>query len=373
MTFNVFTILILLGCINGLVLALVLLVHPKFRKTSNSFLALFLSSFSLNNLYYTFYDTGVIELYPFLSMAPISLTFLIAFSFYYFVRFLIEPSYKFAAKDYYFLALVVLQFCFHLINMLFFVVSTTYRTNIYKTIDWLDNTFEEVLAMLIGLVVLILTIIELNNYQTRLKGHYSELGEKSLLWLRNLCFALGGIWALWAIPGIYEIYIGRPTNAAHYPMWIGFSLVVYWIGYSALFRDQVFVSPDFSSVPNSSPNVKSLSSNADSHFERLVGLMEDQNLYRNPKLTLGDLAEETELSPGYLSQIINQKSGSHFFDFVNRYRVEDVQRKFADSAFDHFSLLAIGLEAGFNSKSTFNAVFKEQTGKTPSSYRNNPI
>jgi len=149
-------------------------------------------------------------------------------------------------------------------------------------------------------------------------------------------------------------------------MWICFSGVIYWIGYSTLLRNDVFKAPEFL---DSEPESRTLSTKTDSHFDRLVELMETRHLYRNPKLTLRELAEETELSAGYLSQIINQKSGSHFFDFVNNYRVEDVKRKFEDVEFDHYSVLAIGLEAGFNSKSTFNAVFKKRTGKTPSGFR----
>ncbi|MEL6256529.1 MAG: helix-turn-helix domain-containing protein [Bacteroidota bacterium] len=76
-----------------------------------------------------------------------------------------------------------------------------------------------------------------------------------------------------------------------------------------------------------------------------------------------------KLSNGYLSQIINQKEGKNFFDFINGYRVEEVKRNLADPNFDHFSILGIGLEAGFKSKSTFNAVFKKMTGHTPTAYK----
>ena len=81
------------------------------------------------------------------------------------------------------------------------------------------------------------------------------------------------------------------------------------------------------------------------------------------------LAAKMKLSNGYLSQIINQKEGKNFFDFINGYRVEEVKRNLANPNFDHFSILGIGLEAGFKSKSTFNAVFKKMTGHTPTAYK----
>ena len=76
-----------------------------------------------------------------------------------------------------------------------------------------------------------------------------------------------------------------------------------------------------------------------------------------------------DLSKGYLSQIINQKEGKNFFDFINHYRVEDVKEKLNDDAYSHFSILGVALEAGFKSKSTFNAVFKKMTGMTPSQFK----
>ncbi|MEM6318074.1 MAG: helix-turn-helix domain-containing protein [Bacteroidota bacterium] len=56
-------------------------------------------------------------------------------------------------------------------------------------------------------------------------------------------------------------------------------------------------------------------------------------------------------------------------DFINRYRVQEVQAKLVDSKFDHYTILGIAQEAGFNAKSTFYTAFKKVTGMTPSAYR----
>ena len=81
------------------------------------------------------------------------------------------------------------------------------------------------------------------------------------------------------------------------------------------------------------------------------------------------LSEKTGLSNSYLSQIINQKDGRNFFDFVNEYRINEVMERMDDPDYDHYTILAIAQDAGFKSKSTFNAFFKKSTGKTPSVYR----
>jgi len=96
--------------------------------------------------------------------------------------------------------------------------------------------------------------------------------------------------------------------------------------------------------------------------------METEKPYLEPKLTLSSLADELEISANHLSQVINQYEEKNFFDFVNSYRVEEYKERATDPAYQNFSILAIALDSGFNSKSSFNQVFKKFTGKTPSQY-----
>ena len=71
----------------------------------------------------------------------------------------------------------------------------------------------------------------------------------------------------------------------------------------------------------------------------------------------------------HTSQIINENLNKNFFDFVNDYRINEVKKCLSDSKFSHYTLLAIAYECGFNSKSSFNSLFKIKTGLTPSEYQ----
>jgi len=84
--------------------------------------------------------------------------------------------------------------------------------------------------------------------------------------------------------------------------------------------------------------------------------------YLNPDLNLPQLATELGISIHYLSQVINEHFRLNFFDFVNRYRIEAFKERIADPRYRNFSLLGIAFECGFNSKSTFNRIFKQATG-----------
>lgn len=98
----------------------------------------------------------------------------------------------------------------------------------------------------------------------------------------------------------------------------------------------------------------------------LLALMESQKPYLEPNLSLQELAERLEIPLHHLSQIINQFEDQNFNDFVNKYRVEE----FINNAVQHphYSFLAVAFDSGFNSKSTFNAVFRKHKGATPSEF-----
>jgi transcriptional regulator GlxA family with amidase domain len=104
-------------------------------------------------------------------------------------------------------------------------------------------------------------------------------------------------------------------------------------------------------------------------LERLDQVMDLEKPWLESELTLPQLAERTGMTPHQLSQLINSRLGMTFFDFVNARRVTEVQRCLADPAYDAQPILEIALAAGFNSKSAFNAAFRQHAGTTPSLYR----
>nr|WP_231403018.1 AraC family transcriptional regulator [Hymenobacter guriensis] len=90
--------------------------------------------------------------------------------------------------------------------------------------------------------------------------------------------------------------------------------------------------------------------------------------YLNPSLTIHELAGGLQLPPHVLSKVINEGFGQNFFDFVNAYRVEEFKQLMTTPRAQQYTLLALALEVGFNSKSAFNRAFKKQTDQTPREY-----
>ncbi|HUF09109.1 MAG TPA: helix-turn-helix domain-containing protein, partial [Rhodothermales bacterium] len=148
---------------------------------------------------------------------------------------------------------------------------------------------------------------------------------------------------------------------------------VYAIGYLGLRQPEIFGSVITSDDEDAAPisYVRSgLDEGQGREIEsRLLDLMETASPYRDPELTLPQLADHLGISPHNLSQVINSRLGVNFYDFINEYRIEEVKRRIRDDKASSLTLLSIGLDAGFNSKSSFNAVFKKMAGCTPSEFR----
>jgi len=97
--------------------------------------------------------------------------------------------------------------------------------------------------------------------------------------------------------------------------------------------------------------------------------MKEAKIYRDSSLGLDSISKMLKISSNYLSQMVNKLSGSNFSDYVNNFRTEDAMSKLQDPKFANYTVLAIGLESGFNSKSTFYSAFKKYTGISPKEYR----
>lgn len=104
-------------------------------------------------------------------------------------------------------------------------------------------------------------------------------------------------------------------------------------------------------------------------LKKLLAIMEGENIYLDPDLTLKKLSERLMVHYNHLSQIINEKLKLSFNDFINKYRIEEAKRRFADPREQDKTILEIAYDVGFYSKSVFNTAFKKFSGETPSQYK----
>jgi AraC-like DNA-binding protein len=139
------------------------------------------------------------------------------------------------------------------------------------------------------------------------------------------------------------------------------------------FRYRISPDPSPPSEP-SHPKDKDLSPTySESEKKRLLQLVQQQELFRNPGLTLSDIAQELSMTSKQVSAIINQGFQMNFNDFINLHRIYAVLDAIQRKEHEEKTLLALAFENGFNSKSTFNRAFKKQTGHTPNYFIKNEV
>ncbi len=136
----------------------------------------------------------------------------------------------------------------------------------------------------------------------------------------------------------------------------------------ALANNLALPTKEIKASPNNIPP-KSNKEVLDKHFKKINSLMVSESLYRNEDLSIEDVAQQIEMSAGYLSKIIKKTTDKNFPVWINEFRVAEVKTMFADQEFNNYTTLSIGLEAGFKSKSAFYATFKKMTGETPAKFR----
>lgn len=161
-------------------------------------------------------------------------------------------------------------------------------------------------------------------------------------------------------------------ESVNFLLQLDYLIFIFLLGYFGFKQTAVF--NDLYSIRNNDGRRKTYERSAltpmqaQDYHQNLTKLMEEEKPYLNGELTAQNLASKLGISTNYLSQILNQNQQQNFFDFINAYRVEEVKSRVASPRYQNYTLLAIALESGFNSKTSFNTVFKKNTGMTPSQY-----
>jgi AraC-like DNA-binding protein len=239
-----------------------------------------------------------------------------------------------------------------------------------------DYSFFSII-LLIGFIVsgLAYFIISYRKLLLRKKlvlDNFSYDNRISLSWLQYSILGIGFAFITGAIVTIFREVVGFefPFNAdiLFYSIIVGF---VVFVGYSGIRQQDLFsntIKNELELVNTESEYKKSglKTELAVEKHKELLHLMEFEKPYLNPKLTLNELSQQLDMSSNNMSQLINQYEQVNFYDFINKYRVEEFIKRAHSNT--NFSLLAHALDSGFNSKSSFNIVFKKLKSGTPSQY-----
>ncbi len=237
---------------------------------------------------------------------------------------------------------------------------------------------------IVGVFYVIMALIVFKRYSRKIRNVYSSLEKINLYWLRFFTYAALFVWLVVLAQSILTAF---RIDVRGYLMVVPLltSIFVYAIGYIGIIKSEIFEQPDMQRNLTQAHEIEERKQHLreEKKYERsglseekaaeslrnLQQLMTDEKPYLNPNITLNDLASKLNISSHNLSEILNTQLNQNFFDFINQYRIDEVKTYLEDARKDHLTLMSIALDAGFNSKSGFNLVFKKFMKITPSEYR----
>lgn len=236
-----------------------------------------------------------------------------------------------------------------------------------------------VLPLMIGTLVAyaVRTIRLAIRHRRSLEHHFSSIEGRTLAWVPIMVAIL----AILIVQNLFTFLLMLRPGGDHPVLgiineWTS-TAVIFGFGLIVLRQEAVYEpappcasAPSLPCPPEPEPERYLRSALDAPRMERLAGrigaVMAADRLHRNHFLTLSDLAGAVGSSEHHVSQVLNEGIGCNFFDYVNGHRIRDACTLLAGT---DTSIVAIGEEVGFNSRSTFNAAFKKVTGKTPSQFR----
>jgi AraC-like DNA-binding protein len=218
---------------------------------------------------------------------------------------------------------------------------------------------------------LFLAYRHLTHYRQRIRDSFSSIEKISLDWISYMLAAFAFILL---ISFIYTFVPAVGLKRLFDPLFISGLIFIFFFAISVVWRG--LKQPEvFSGIPQHEDKKETKYSGTIRNEERAQAiavireLMEKEQVYLDPELTLEKLAEKTSYSPKRLSQMINDSFHQSFFDFVNTFRIQEAERILEANTDARQTILEVMYACGFNSKSSFNSIFRQKTGMTPTEYR----
>ena len=218
--------------------------------------------------------------------------------------------------------------------------------------------------MIIAIVAVFRLMQRYNNFLTATQSAAIEFRPD---WLRYLLFAIIGAGLIFASLEIAPLFIENVSYVAEFPAQLLLTAIIAWLGFEAVAR----TNTEFPKMPTHGGSGKQIDVSVETKDWTQEGITLKQRVidggwYLEPRLSIGDLARRMGSNETYISRTLNQGLDQSFNTFINALRVDCAKSLMAD---DTLGMLEIAYESGFNSKATFNRVFRTIAGMTPSAFK----
>lgn len=245
------------------------------------------------------------------------------------------------------------------------------------------TSFEEMFSLFTSLSIFIYSFYTLYKKE---KLFTKILSFDNLKWIHTF-FQLTAVgYILWILALIVKVNMNFTGFIfSYYPLRAYTTILIYWLGYQGfrqirILKERKHIRKSLLINLNNDVleiiNLNSEDVSSEKHKEQFIEIdafINKKKKYLLSKYTLQNLSKDTKLSSSTLSLIINNIAGKSFTDYLNKKRVNQAKLLLLDADYSKYTITSIGLESGFNSKSTFYTVFKKHTGYTPVKFKESEI
>ncbi len=382
--------ILITGVIYGFTFNAIIFLNKKRKGKPILFLNLIVLFLSLNNLQAWLIEEGYIFSYVYLKHLRVPWYFLVATLFFVFLVHYLKIHKKVQS----FLYVTIFIFIGLILLRLSLILYT--QVNNFSEIDTRSlidkySSIEEIGGFIYTLFIFIYAVVMFTKNK---KGLEFVLKYDDLKWIKHFLNLAGIIIIIWVI-AIYQDFQndGFSTPRIYFSLRMSSSVLIYWVGFKGLFRYRIMEDrivlrenihreipsknigdKEFNFINNAiDEQVKEKSEKQLNFFTRINSYVIEQKKFLDPYLSLESLAKELKVSSGYLSLLINTYSVKNFSDYINEFRIDQVKKLIINNEYVNYTIESIGLESGFNSKSTFYTAFKKFTGQSPRQFKQQSV
>ncbi|MDA8692961.1 helix-turn-helix domain-containing protein [Saprospiraceae bacterium] len=357
--------------ISGVFAALffLLLLSKKERKFEHIFLSIIFLLITVNSYYiFEFYHSEEFYYKPFFSELNYAIPMLYGTLLWFYTRALTQARFKFKAID-------ALHFLPFVLFFLFLISPLIIGTELMES----KHIGYPFIKLLVTPFYLFATLLLLKKYREQFKQAYSYELEVNLMWLSWIVAGAIMLWLIASSGYVYNSFSDSPMTLLFDFYVVGFlAIYLFALTFVAITRTDIFSKSKTNVIPVKIEKLEPLEEieeetpDEEASYSRelndLKSKVEEDQLYLDPLLSINKLSEITRVPQYKISKILNSQLDQSFYDFINGYRIEAVKEQMDGGAAGDLSILGIALDCGFNSKASFNRVFKKREGITPSQY-----
>ena len=344
----------------------------EFLEQPNKLLSIFLviQLFILFNFECVHLQEYMITVTPHIFFIGIPFFYLAAPVFYFYVRSLVFSDFRFRTVDFLhtlpFMAVIVL------FGQRFYFLSSDAKRILLTEGEAFSRTFWIAYNLIFFTQFFIYFLIDLRilkYYREEIKQQFSSVNHINLSWLTFILYGFILAWLSSVATFISRNYLLSMYEQVQLVNFLAFFCFFNYIFYKGLSQPEIF-SGIIEKPKYETSRLTAIE--GEQYLAKLEAHMRQNKPYLDPTLTMKELSSQISLSPRYLSQIVNEYTRQNFYDYVNRYRIEEAKRMLSEQSTDK-NVMEVLYEVGFNSKSSFNTAFKKVTGVTPSYFKKHAL